>query len=180
MLNCIAFKTRQHLILCSKQGKPELLNQMKIVMKTHYFIALICLAISAGACKDKPAEIACDIAIAEGTRFFEFAHRGSEYTFYAWTNKPTVIANVEAQLALPAEDRSQHINGVIKEMPEGCELNEEWSWYFEPTEWDMADLSIELCDGNPQYVEENLQDYLDIDRYCPWSSYVLQEVAQPF
>ena len=149
-------------------------------MKSFYQLALMAVILLVGACKDKNETPDCQLDIADGTRFYEFAHRGSDYTFYAWTSDTAVIAHVEAQLALPEDDRNQHINGRIVALPEGCDWNMDWSWYFAPNDWDMAELSIELCDGNPQYVEDHLQDYLDIDRYCPWSSYVLKEVAQPF
>jgi hypothetical protein len=149
-------------------------------MKSFYQLAFLALILLAGSCKDDAPEIDCELSIADGTRFYEFAHRGTDHTFYAWTSDTAVIAKVEAQLALPEEQRLQHINGQIAALPEGCDWNNDWSWYFTPNEWDLADISIELCDGNPQYVEDNLQDYLDIDRYCPWSSYVLQEVSQPF
>ena len=149
-------------------------------MKTYYFLALIGLLISTAACEKNEVEKDCELEVAPGTRFFEFGHRGSDVTFYAWTTNEAVIQNVEAQLALPEADRLQHINGEIAELPEGCNWNKQWSWYFPPAGWNLSEVSIEVCDGNPQYVEDNLQDYLDIDRYCPWSSYVLREVDQPF
>ncbi len=152
---------------------------MKTVMKTFYYLALLSAFIVAAACgKDSP-EPACSIAIPIDARMYEFGHRGTGQTFLAWTTNAGVIANVEAQLALPEEERTAHINGEILEQPKNCELNPGWSWYFNPQDWDMTEISIELCDGNPQYVEDNLQDYLHIERYCPWSSYVLREINQP-
>lgn len=148
-------------------------------MKTFYYLALLSAIFTVGACEEDSPQPACSIEIPAEARVFEFAHRGSEYTFRAWTTDNEVIANVEAQLALPEDDRINHINGEILEQPEGCDLNPGWSWYFNPQDWDLAEISIEVCDGNPQYVEDNLQDYLEIDRYCPWSSYVLREIDQP-
>lgn len=149
-------------------------------MKTFNLLALLLLLLTAAACEKKDADVNCEVAFDEGMRFFEFGHRGSDYTFYAWTKDTAVIAHVTAQLALPEAERGQHINGKIELLPEGCTLNKSWSWYFLADEWDLADISIELCDGNPQYVEDHLEDYLDIERYCPWSSYVLREVTDPF
>jgi len=38
----------------------------------------------------------------------------------------------------------------------------------------MAEVSIELCDGTPSFVEENLDYWLDtVHTYCPWSSKVV-------
>ncbi|NRB51262.1 MAG: hypothetical protein HRU41_26560 [Saprospiraceae bacterium] len=150
-------------------------------MKINHLTAVgLCLCIFFAACKkDDDNTAMCDIEIPAGTRFFEFQNDGGD-TFYAWTNKADIIAAVEAQLSLPLEQRSQHINGKIARIEGDCSLNQEWSWYFLADEWLLADASIEVCDGNPQYVEENLDDYLAIERYCPWGSVVVKEVTQPF
>lgn len=46
--------------------------------------------------------------------------------------------------------------------------NEPWRWRLEDVE--MADVTIEVCDGEPRYVEEHLDEYLAIGRYCPWGA----------
>ncbi len=150
-------------------------------MKINQLTVLgLCLSILFAACKkDDDTPATCNVEIPAGTRFFEFQNDGGT-TFYAWTNKAEVIAAVEAQLNLPLEQRGQHINGKIAKIEGDCDLNQGWSWYFLSDEWVLADASIELCDGNPQYVEDNLDDYLAIERYCPWGSVVLKEVTQPF
>lgn len=145
---------------------------MKNVILLFSFFLLV------AGCKKEDDAQPCNIEIKSGTRFFEF--QASEGTlFVAWTNKQAVLANVDAQLAKSVGDRDQHINGrILKDT--GCGYNYDWSWYFDPEDWDLADISIEVCDGNPNYVEENLDDYLHIDRYCPWSSVVLREIQKPF
>ncbi len=41
----------------------------------------------------------------------------------------------------------------------------------------MADLSIEICDGAPTFVAENLDMWLkQMGQYCPWDSVVDQEL----
>lgn len=122
---------------------------------------------------------ACDLLQTEaGTRVFEFVHESSGSTFLAWTSDTAVINDVLAQLQLPEDQRDKHINGEIARLSEPCEgINKDWSWYFVPGEWQLADISIEVCDGEPNYVEENLSEFTDnVGRYCPWSSYVLREV----
>lgn len=113
------------------------------------------------------------------SRYFEF-EASDGLKFVAWTNRMEVIDKIEEQLALAPADRNMHINGKILEVPANCSLNYSWSWYFDPTDWDLAEISIEVCDGNPQYVEDNLGDYIDIGRYCPWSSKVTREISAPF
>ncbi len=114
-----------------------------------------------------------------GTRFFEFAHESGDL-FIAWTDKEDVLAIVDEQLNLPVENRNKHFNGKILENNTTCKLNFEWSWYFDPNDWLLTDLSIELCDGNPTYVEENLDEYVRTGRYCPWGSKVKREIEAPF
>ena len=36
----------------------------------------------------------------------------------------------------------------------------------------MAELAIEVCDGQPSYVEKNLGDF---PTYCPWGARVIAE-----
>lgn len=146
----------------------------------HLSLVSLCICLLFAACKkDDDDTVACEVNLPADTRFFEFQHSNGN-TFYAWTNKAEVIAAVEAQLALPFEQRGQHINGRIARIEGDCDINKEWSWYFLSDDWVMADASIELCDGNPQYVEDHLEDYLYIDRYCPWGSKVSKEITQPF
>lgn len=46
-----------------------------------------------------------------------------------------------------------------------------WSYHFVPGELSMSDMTIELCDGNFQYLEENLDQWLqEVGNYCPWST----------
>jgi sterol desaturase/sphingolipid hydroxylase (fatty acid hydroxylase superfamily) len=50
-------------------------------------------------------------------------------------------------------------------------FNAPWSWHFDPDGVRMAEIAIEVCDGRPSYVEENLSDFLA--GYCPWSARVV-------
>lgn len=115
----------------------------------------------------------------QGTRYFRFMH-DSGAQFVAWTNIGVVLGKVDAELSLPYDERTMHINGAILDDNRTCPVNPGWSWYFDPADWDLAEISIEVCDGNPQFVEVNLEDYLNIGRYCPWGSRVLEEIGKPF
>lgn len=54
-------------------------------------------------------------------------------------------------------------------------FNQPWSWHLEPTSVRMAEISIEVCDGRPSYVEQNLEEWLATvsESYCPWGSKVV-------
>jgi hypothetical protein len=50
-------------------------------------------------------------------------------------------------------------------------FNGPWSWHFDPERVRMAELAIEVCDGQPSYVETHLEDFLG--GYCPWGARVV-------
>lgn len=109
----------------------------------------------------------------EETATFEFVTTGDEH-FFAQTSNPEVIEKARQQLSLPQEERNLFINGEIER---GTEQNNGWSWHFVPGEWDLVETSIEVCDGRPSAVEEDLDYWVDdVGRFCPWSSYVMREV----
>lgn len=141
-------------------------------------VLILSVAFLISACENDTPTPDCNIEIDGQARIFEFLHTSSGATFLAWTTDSTVIQQVEAQLSLQQSERSQHINGKILRLPQNCNLNQQWSWYFAPNEWALADISIEVCDGNPQFVEENLDEFVDnVGRFCPWSSVVLREIT---
>ena len=49
--------------------------------------------------------------------------------------------------------------------------NEGWSWSMDPNDFEFADVTTEVCDGNPSDVESG---ELTSDRYCPWSARVVE------
>lgn len=119
----------------------------------------------------------CDLQPDSDYNIYEFEHKSTGDLFLAWTKNNEVISQVENELSKPLEERNMHINGVISRLPAECNINLEWSWYFNPEDWMMADISIEVCDGNPQYVEENLAEFVDnVGRFCPWGSRVKREI----
>ncbi len=99
-----------------------------------------------------------------------------EFNFVAVTTDSLVISQLEAQLALPEGKRPMHLNGPIGRGDGGHNLN--WDWHFLPGKWVLAEVSIELCDGTPSYVNDNLDYFVDtVGQYCPWGSYVLKKLG---
>jgi hypothetical protein len=53
-------------------------------------------------------------------------------------------------------------------------FNSPWSWHLDPDDVSMTEFAIELCDGTPTEVENNLPYWLfQVETFCPWSSKVI-------
>lgn len=89
--------------------------------------------------------------------------------FRIWiTNSKTI----QELLDLKAGAGTAHIpNGKILRGAGAAATNAPWSWHLDPQEIEMADMSTEVCDAQPSYVESHLADFVDVvGRYCPWSA----------
>ncbi len=106
--------------------------------------------------------------------YFEFKTTGDEH-FFARTSDQEVIKKAREQLARPKEERGLMING---EIARGTEQNNGWSWHFVPDKWNLVEVSMEVCDGRPSYVEKEIDYWVDnVGRFCPWNSKVIKEVG---
>jgi hypothetical protein len=105
-------------------------------------------------------------------------HEGrAEYKYMVATDKAGLIEECRSQLALSVEERYLHINGALAYGNGG--YNRPWSWHIVPDGWMLAEMSIELCDGIPQFVESDLQYWVETVRsYCCWSSYIGYEMEK--
>jgi hypothetical protein len=62
-------------------------------------------------------------------------------------------------------------NGRILRGPGQASHNQPWSWHLDPEQIEMAEVTIELCDGVPSLVEEEVDYWVDtVGYYCPWSA----------
>ncbi len=49
--------------------------------------------------------------------------------------------------------------------------NRRWSWHIDSQDISMAEVTIELCDGLPSYVEAHLDEWIaTVGYFCPWSA----------
>jgi hypothetical protein len=79
---------------------------------------------------------------------------------------PELVAHAEALLA--GEDvASIPLGRVVRDDPG---VNAPWSWHIDPSTLEFADVTIEVCDGLPSYVEDETVTSPD---YCPWSAKVI-------
>jgi hypothetical protein len=128
------------------------------------------------------------IAKAQTTRYFEFitdcGHGNWQDTsFIASTSNQILIDSVLANIARPINQR-KIISGQIDYGNGGHNRNAtHWFlWHFIPTQWDLVDAAVEICDGCP-YTDIDSNPYYWIETsigyYCPWSSKPVREVSNP-
>jgi len=108
-----------------------------------------------------------------GFKFKMKTETGTATDFIAITSNDTIIQKAREELKLDYSKRKLHIHGVIERGNDGYNMN--WSWHFKRNEWNLVEFSIEVCDGDPRYVEENVDDYLSVG-YCPWMAVVIEEI----
>ena len=49
--------------------------------------------------------------------------------------------------------------------------NAPWSWHIDPRDIQMAEVTMELCDGLPSDVEKDIDYWAGtVGRFCPWSA----------
>ena len=90
-------------------------------------------------------------------------------TFRVWATSQEAVDQL---LALEAGESQANIpNGPLVSGPGRAEHNDPWSWHLDPEEIEMAEMTVEVCDGRPSYVEDNVDEFVDnVGRYCPWSA----------
>lgn len=54
------------------------------------------------------------------------------------------------------------------------DVNTGWSWHIDPDDFEWVDITMELCDGRPSFVEKG---EVDGGRFCPWSAEVVKVEA---
>lgn len=89
--------------------------------------------------------------------------------FSVWITNATTIQQV---MALQAGTSDANIpNGRIRRGPGTGDHNDPWTWHLDPEEIEMAEATIEVCDGSPSYVEDHVDEYVDtVGHYCPWGA----------
>ena len=80
-----------------------------------------------------------------------------------------------AQRLLAGDDTAPRIpNGLI--VRDETSVNEGWSWSIDPDSLEFADMTTEVCDGLPSYVEDGS---LTGAYFCPWGAEVIAIDPQP-
>jgi hypothetical protein len=69
---------------------------------------------------------------------------------------------------LAGEEVASIPNGTVVRDDPG--VNAPWSWHIDPATLEFAEVTIEVCDGLPSYVEDGT---VTSDQYCPWSAEIV-------
>ncbi len=103
----------------------------------------------------------------EGGVVATFAVGNSRFRIFV-TNPETIEELYRLQ---SGESRANIPNGPLLSGPGAGMHNVPWSWHLDPEQTQMAEITIEVCDGTPDFVEEDLAYWLDqVGQYCPWSA----------
>jgi len=87
-------------------------------------------------------------------------------TFKVELATPELIQHAKDLMAGSTEARIP-VGTIVRDDPS---VNAPWSWHIDPATLEFADVTTEVCDGLPEYVEDGT---LTSDIYCPWSADVI-------
>jgi len=94
---------------------------------------------------------------------------GEMYSIFV-TNKSTIeqvfaVERGESKATIPS---GRLVRGSVF-------YNEPWTWHIDSEDIHMAEVTIELCDGIPSQVENNLNYWLQtVQRFCPWNARIVK------
>ena len=94
---------------------------------------------------------------------------GEKYSIFI-TNESTIeqIYAIEQGTSHATIPSGRLVNGSVS-------YNEPWNWHIDSEDIHMAELTIELCDGTPSQVENNLNYWLQtVQRFCPWGAQIVK------
>lgn len=142
---------------------------MRSLPKAFLALGMAATVVSTSGCESDPA--APDHEELTGGVLATFEVSGDE--FRVWTDDETSIQ----QLLDVEAGRSQATipNGRLLEGPGRGEHNTPWSWHLDPDDLTMAEMTAEVCDGRPSFVEEDLEYWLNqVGRFCPWNAELVE------
>ena len=89
--------------------------------------------------------------------------------FRVWVTNPQTIAQLQDLRA--GKSTASIPNGRILRGPGKAAHNKPWRWHLDPRDIQMAEMTTEVCDGRPSYVNQHLDEFVGtVKRYCPWGA----------
>lgn len=131
-----------------------------MMLKISRWMTVLCLSSAAMACDDDPT-------LPELPARYQVEVSGE--LFVVRVTDEAQATQLEARLASGAE---AVLSGELAAGDGG--FNAPWSWHLTPSTVHAPDVAIEVCDGRPSMVEEDLTYWLDtVERFCPWGATVV-------
>lgn len=110
--------------------------------------------------------------------YFEVGFNGENTPFVIQLLDASKIEHARRILRGERESKT-HIKGHI--VKHKAPYNPKWSYHLDPSSIDFFEMSIEVCDASPKFVEDNLKDVgrstLPGNHWCPWHSRLTKEVT---
>ena len=97
------------------------------------------------------------------------------YVIQVGTEQFKVRAEGAAVAALETR-RQSGVTGVIsgKLVRGNGGFNAPFGWHLEPASIHAPDLAIEVCDGRPSDIDQDINYWVDtVKQYCPWGAKVI-------
>jgi len=111
-----------------------------------------------------PAPSAAQTVYPAGSAIVTFDVDGEQYRILVVDPQNVAIA----QKLFAGQEAPSIPNGLI--VRGDPSVNTGWSWHIDPQSLEFADMTTEVCDGKPSFVEDGT---LTGDRFCPWSARVV-------
>ena len=129
-------------------------------MKIARWSTALCVSSAILACGDDPASPQLPA---------RYQIEVSGETFVVQVDDDDQVRQMEARRASGAEGV---VSGDLAAGDGG--FNAPWGWHMAPSTVHAPDVAIEVCDGRPSMVEEDLAYWLNtVERFCPWGATVV-------
>ena len=89
--------------------------------------------------------------------------------FRVWVTNPESIQQLKDLRA--GTSHATIPTGRIRAGPGKGGHNKPWRWHLDPRDVRLSEMTTEVCDGTPSYVNAHLGYFLGtVKRYCPWGA----------
>jgi hypothetical protein len=113
------------------------------------------------------AMLGCSESTAPETALFTVEVSGEQFKVQAQGD--VAIAAMQTRLQ---SGQTGVISGTLVRGNGG--FNTGWGWHLEPSTVTAPDLAMELCDGRPSFVQNDLDYWLSsVKLFCPWGARVV-------
>ncbi|MET0144995.1 MAG: hypothetical protein ABW328_09450 [Ilumatobacteraceae bacterium] len=129
-------------------------------------VAAVCVAAALAACSDDGPQIGGDNGDGSGVDPYVATFQVVDEQFKVELVTPELIDHAR-ELMAGGQDGRIPLGTVVRGDPG---VNAPWTWHIDPATLEFADMTIEVCDGLPSFVEDAT---VTSDQYCPWSAEIV-------